>query len=229
MDGKDLKLLGTKLSPFSHRIEWALKLKGIEYEFIVEDLKNKSSLLLDSNPVHKKVPVLIHGGKPISESLTILEYIDETWKHNPILPESPMERADMRFWAKFVDEKLYGASHKAFYSIGEDQAKALDSIAEGLQFLDGEINGKKFFGGEEIGFLDIVASVFAYWFKFAEEAAGIELVDSTKYPSFASWIDNFVQVPVIKDNLPPPGELRRVCHTLRMIWLAKLDEEIERQ
>ena len=54
------------------RVCIALALKGIDYEFIEEDIHNKSELLLQSNPVHKKIPVLIHNGKPICESMIIV-------------------------------------------------------------------------------------------------------------------------------------------------------------
>uniref|UniRef100_A0A5B6YWR8 Glutathione S-transferase n=2 Tax=Davidia involucrata TaxID=16924 RepID=A0A5B6YWR8_DAVIN len=222
MSGTDLKLLGTKESLFTYRIVWALKLKGIEYEFVEEDLFNKSPLLLESNPIYKKVPVLIHGGKPISESLVILDYIDETWKNNPILSTDPQERAYARFWAKFVDEKFYEASIKAFFLTGEDQAKGVESIAEALQFLEGEIAGKKkfFFGGEAIGFLDIVVGWIAHWFQFVEEVGGFKVMDSMKYPAFDSWTKNFLEVPVIKENLPPHEELRRVFQGFQQMGLA---------
>ena len=102
----EVKVIGSKTSLFCSRIEWALKLKGVGYEYLEEDLRNKSPTLLKYNPVHKKVPVLLHDGKPIAESFVILEYIDEVWKDNPLLPHDPCERASGRFWAKFGDEKV---------------------------------------------------------------------------------------------------------------------------
>ena len=108
----EVKVIGSRTSLFCTRIEMALKLKGVDYENVQEDVRNKSPTLLKYNPVHKKIPVFLHDGKPILESLVILEYIDETWKlQYPLLPQDSHERATARFWAKFSDEKVNHLRH----------------------------------------------------------------------------------------------------------------------
>ena len=107
MAKSDVKLIGAWPSPFVMRPRIALNIKSEGYEFLEETLGSKSQLLLESNPVHKKMPVLIHDGKPICESLVIVEYIDEVWSSGPsILPSDPYDRALARFWAAYLDEKV---------------------------------------------------------------------------------------------------------------------------
>lgn len=101
-------LLDCWVSMFGMRVRIALAEKGIEYEYKEENLRNKSPLLLKMNPVHKKVPVLIHNGKSICESSVAVQYIDEVWKSKtPLMPSDPYQKAQARFWADFVDKKVY--------------------------------------------------------------------------------------------------------------------------
>ena len=108
MAGKSsVKLLGAPPSPFVNRVQIALNLKSIDYEYLEETFGTKSELLVKSNPVHKKMPVMIHDDKPICESLIIVQYIDEQWTSGPtILPTETYDRAIARFWAAYLDDKV---------------------------------------------------------------------------------------------------------------------------
>ena len=102
----EVKLYFVEGSPFVYRVKIALRIKHIKYQTIAEDLQNKSADLLKCNPVHKMVPVLVHNGNSIKESLVIVEYIDDVWKGVPFLPQDPYDKAVARFWAKFVEDKV---------------------------------------------------------------------------------------------------------------------------
>ncbi|GLT37688.1 hypothetical protein SLA2020_119910 [Shorea laevis] len=130
-----------------------------------------------TNPIHKKVPVLVHNQKPIIDSLVILEYTDETWKNNPNLPQDPHDRALARFWAKFFDEKLLVTARK----IRSDQ-EVVEEVIEQLKNLENELRGKEFFGADKIGYLDIVANVLAFWFTVGEEFSGVKVLTEEKFP-----------------------------------------------
>ncbi|XP_056170706.1 glutathione S-transferase U8-like [Syzygium oleosum] len=206
--GEELKLLGAWGSPFSRRVEIALKIKGVEYEYLEEDiLHNKSALLLEYNPVHKKVPVLVHNGKPIAESQVILEYIDETWQDNPMLPRDPHERAMARFWAKFLDEKCLPALWKYCWSFGEEQEKAYEEAFGVLKSLEGELKDKKFFGGNNLGFVDIAANFVGFWIGVVQEAGGLEILTPDRFPRLCRWAEEFRSCLVVKENLPPRDRL----------------------
>lgn len=103
----ELILLDFWPSMFGIRVRITLAEKGLKYEYKEEDLSNKSPLLLQMNPVHKKIPVLVHNGKPICESSIIVQYIDEVWPGNsPLLPSDPYQRAQARFWVDYIDKKV---------------------------------------------------------------------------------------------------------------------------
>lgn len=104
-------------SMFGMRTMIALEEKGVKYEYREEDvINNKSPLLLEMNPIHKKIPVLIHNGKPVCESIIQIQYIDEVWSDkNLFLPTDPYQRAQALFWADFIEKKVTTTSVFKFH------------------------------------------------------------------------------------------------------------------
>ncbi|KAJ0968787.1 hypothetical protein J5N97_021664 [Dioscorea zingiberensis] len=164
----EVKLVGIFGSPYVLRVKIALALKGVEYENLEEAFGTKSEVLVKSNPVYKKMPVLIHNGKPICESLIILQYIDDVWSgaaRPSIVPSDPYDAAMARFWSHYADDRWF-PSFREVVRVETREAKidaAMEAIAR-LQPLEEafekQSKGKHFFGGETIGFLDIALECF---------------------------------------------------------------------
>ncbi|KAL9256144.1 Glutathione S-transferase U17-like protein [Drosera capensis] len=208
----EVKLIGAGTSPYVMRARIALNLKEVDYEFHEEKVGAKSELLLKSNPVHKKIPVLIHHEKPICESLVIVQYIDEVWTQGPgILPSDAYDRAIERFWAAYIDEKWFPAWRGIGLAKGEIAEQKINGAKEGLALLEeafGKISkGKPFFGGDNIGFLDIALGCFLGWVKVGELVHNVGLIDEATTPHLAGWSKRFVAHPAVKEVMPEAEDL----------------------
>ena len=98
-----MKLYTFFRSSAAFRTRIAVNLKGIEYDHVHVDLRGPASDqrkagYLAVNP-QGLVPALVVDGTTVSQSLAIIEYLDETYPDPPFLPRSPLDRARVRAMA----------------------------------------------------------------------------------------------------------------------------------
>ncbi len=93
-----LTLYGTAWSSAAFRVRIALNLKGLAHEHAFVDLdrgEQASAEYLAVNP-QGLVPALVDGEVVLTQSMAILEYLEERWPQPPLLPATPAERARVR-------------------------------------------------------------------------------------------------------------------------------------
>ncbi|XVF54650.1 hypothetical protein PTKIN_Ptkin05aG0198300 [Pterospermum kingtungense] len=198
----EVTLLDLWSSPFAMRVRIALAEKGIEYESKEEDLSNKSALLLKMNPVHKQIPVLIHKGRPVCESLIIVQYIDEVWRDKSplLLPSHPYDRANARFWADFVDKKIYPTGKLVWGAAGEVQEAAKKELVGCFKLLERELGDKPYFGGEKLGFVDVSLIPFYSWFYALETCGNFSII--VECPKLVAWAKRCMEKESVSKSLP---------------------------
>ncbi len=99
-----MRLHGYFRSSASFRVRIALNLKGIAFEQQTHHLRRgeqRAPAFLALNP-QGFVPALEDGGAVLTQSLAIIEYLDETVPNPPLLPATPLARARVRALAQIV-------------------------------------------------------------------------------------------------------------------------------
>ena len=96
-----MKLHGYFRSSASYRVRIALNLKGLGAEHLPHHLRKgeqRDPAYLAINP-QGLVPTLQDGSTTITQSLAIIEWLDEIYPEPPLLPKDPLRRAKVRAFA----------------------------------------------------------------------------------------------------------------------------------
>ncbi|KAJ3075786.1 hypothetical protein HDU98_006877 [Podochytrium sp. JEL0797] len=119
-------LYSAAASSASWRIRAALIHKQIAHEIIPINLttgQHKLPSYLLKNP-SGLVPTLFHNGIYLSQSIAILEYLEEVVPSNPLLPKDPVDRAKVRALADIIACDIHPLQNKSVLEkVSEIQGK----------------------------------------------------------------------------------------------------------
>lgn len=112
-----------------------------------------------------------------------------------------------------------------FATSGEAQKAAVEQVHENLKLVedelrDGAFKGRRFFGGEKIGMLDIVLGCGSYWLSVFEEVAEVKLVEPESFPLFHSWLKEFEEQEEVKEIIPAFDKLLEYARGVRQMLLT---------
>ncbi len=99
-----MELFSYYRSSASYRVRIALALKGLDYTYSAVHLARSEQLKESYAAVSasRLVPLLREGEQSLTQSMAIIEYLDETHPQPPLLPPTPAERARVRALAQDI-------------------------------------------------------------------------------------------------------------------------------
>jgi len=136
-----MKLYGYWRSSASWRVRIALELKGLVYETVPVHLvlgRQRQAEHRERNPM-QQVPVLefeMDGAlRRLSQSLAILEYLEERYPEPPLLPADALERARVRELAQVVNSGIQPLHNSGVLGHLAQVAPDADGTAWGRHFI----------------------------------------------------------------------------------------------
>src|SRR5689334_15548370 len=100
-----MKLFEGWRSSASWRVRWTLAMKKISYESILVDVErgDQHDFLAPKNPMHQVPTLELDDGQLLTESVAIIEWLDETHPDPPLLPRDPLAKARVRELVQIIN------------------------------------------------------------------------------------------------------------------------------
>lgn len=183
-------------SSTSYRVRLALHWKGLAFEYKAVNLlkaEQHSTEYKRINPLGG-VPTLVHDGKIIPESFAIIEYLDEVFPQNPLLPADPYRKARVRQFCEVINSFMHPMANlktlkymetKHGYTQEQKDEWAQHWIEQGLEVL--ETTAKEFSGTYTFGNEVTMADIFLIPQLLTSQRYK---VDISKYPTLVKINEN---------------------------------------
>ncbi|HYD55365.1 MAG TPA: glutathione S-transferase family protein [Burkholderiales bacterium] len=162
-----LKLCGFHVSNYHNKVRIALLEKGIPFEEDASCRPSQDEAFLARSPLGKVPWIELGDGRRLSESATILEYLEEAHPEKPLLPRDPFERAKVRELVTYLEWHLEITARRlypyAFFGKGAapDATKASveKELGKGLRALRGMVKFSPYIAGAGLTLADCAAFV----------------------------------------------------------------------
>ncbi len=197
----NIKLITSKFSPYSHKVEMALIEKNIPYEKEVVDLTNRPEWFVKDAPLGK-VPFIYVDDKIIFESSVICEYLEESFPEKPLHSKDLVTKAQERAWMEFSN----GLLASIFGVMVTQNQKGFDNkkmeLINKINILEKALSKQNstFFGSEEFMLVDItMASVLKPLF-FINNKFNLDLLKDCHRTS--AYVGKLVTQELLQKVLP---------------------------
>lgn len=162
-----MKLYNYWRSSASWRVRIALAYKGIAYEYVAVNIlpavgENRADQYRALNPMTQVPTLVLDDGRQISQSMAILEYLEELAPKPSLLPADPYLRARARQLAELVNSGIQPFQNLPTLALmsegGLDPKKtAADFIARGLTAMEAsaQAHAGTFLVGDQPSFADV--------------------------------------------------------------------------